>query len=54
MVFFDRFSVKPSLLFDFNYETNGLVEMKAERYSSDLIMNIIVESIPEPAANTSN
>jgi hypothetical protein len=54
MVFFDRFSVKPSLLFDFNYETNGLVEMKAERYSSDLIMNIIVENIPEPTANPGN
>lgn len=48
MVFLDRFSVKPSLLFDFNYETSGLVEMNSERYGADLIMNIIADPLAKP------
>ncbi|MGM0600081.1 MAG: hypothetical protein ACQETH_09735 [Candidatus Rifleibacteriota bacterium] len=48
LVYFDTFEVKPSLLSDFNYETNGFVEMNAERYGSDLIMNVIAENLPEP------
>jgi hypothetical protein len=49
LVYFDTFEVKPALLSDFNYETNGFVEMNSERYGTDLIMNIIAENLPEPA-----
>jgi hypothetical protein len=42
------------LLSDFNYETNGFVEMNSERYGTDLIMNIIAENLPEPAKGRSN
>lgn len=50
LIFFDTFTVKPSQLFDFNYKDSGYyVEFKAERYSSDLIMNIIADKLPAPA-----
>lgn len=48
LVYFDAFEVKPALLSDFNYETNGFVEMNSERYGTDLIMNVIAENLPEP------
>ncbi|EKD83857.1 MAG: hypothetical protein ACD_39C00403G0001, partial [uncultured bacterium] len=49
LVFLDTFSVKPSQLFDFNYENSGYVDIKAERYSSDLIMNVIADDLPAAA-----
>ncbi|MBU1108023.1 MAG: hypothetical protein KKB51_15225 [Candidatus Riflebacteria bacterium] len=48
LVFMDTFSVNPSQLFDFNYENSGYVAIKAERYSSDLIMNVIADALPAP------
>lgn len=46
LVFLDTFLVKPSQLFDFNYENSGIVDINSERYSSDLVMNIIADQLP--------
>lgn len=46
LVFFETFAVRPSQLFDFNYENSGVVDINSERYSSDLIMNVIADKLP--------
>ncbi len=50
LVFLDTFSVNPSQMFDFNYENTGYVEIRADRYSSDLIMNVIADALPPPVS----